>query len=152
MATTKKTSEGAGFTEAEKAAMKQRAGELKEEKAKKTGRSKKDPLQDVLDAIAAMEPADRAIAERLHEVITTAAPSLQSKTWYGFPSYAKDGKVLVFYQPGAKFGTRYGSLGFNDVAQLDDGNMWPTAYAIAKLTKTMEKDIAALVKRAVGEG
>lgn len=150
MATTKKTSEGVGFTDAEKAAMKQRASELKEEKAKKTGRSKRDPLQDALDAIAGMEPADRAVAERLHEVITTAAPSLQPKTWYGFPSYAKDGKVLVFYQPAAKFGTRYGSLGFNDVAQLDDGNMWPTAYAITKLTKVMEKDIAALVKRAVG--
>ena len=130
--------------------MKQRAAELKEEKAKKSGRSKKDPLQDVLDAIAAMDDADRAVAERLHEVITTAAPELQPKTWYGFPSYAKDGKVLVFFQPAGKFGTRYGSLGFNDNAQLDDGNMWPSAYAITKMTKALEKEIAALVKRAVG--
>ncbi|MDO5494968.1 MAG: hypothetical protein Q4G64_04585, partial [bacterium] len=129
---------GAGFSDKEKAAMKQRAAELKEEKAKKSGRSKKDPLQDCLDAIAAMEPEDRAIAERLHEVITTAAPDLAPKTWYGFPSYAKDGKVLVFFQPAHKFDTRYGT----QFTPIDNGSIYYTPNADSVLAAQLALDAA----------
>ncbi|HEY8591002.1 MAG TPA: DUF1801 domain-containing protein, partial [Naasia sp.] len=123
------------FTAEERAAMKQRAAELRKAKsrAKGAGKAAAD-LQDVLDAIAAMEPADRAIAERLHAIVTATAPELAPKTWYGFPAYARDGKIVAFYQPAAKFKTRYPTLGFNDEARLDDGTMWPTAYAITEMT------------------
>ena len=133
-----------GFTADERAAMKERAKELRAAKSKKI-----DPLQDVLEKIAEMPDADRAIAERLHALITEHAPSLSPKTWYGQPAYAKNGKVVCFFQSSAKFKTRYSTLGFSEDAALDDGAMWPTSYAIARLTPEGEKAIVALVTRAV---
>ena len=131
-----------GFSADEKAAMKQRARELKDE-AKRA-----DGLTALKDAIAAMEGDDRAAATRIHEIVSEVAPDLAPKTWYGFPSYAKDDKVVVFFQPGSKFKTRYSTLGFQDSANLDDGSMWPTSYAITTLSKADEKLIAELVKKA----
>ena len=134
-----KTSDG--FTAEEKAAMRARARELKD---------KTDGESAVRAAIAAMSPQDRAIAERLDELIKAAAPALSPKTWYGMPAYAKDGKVVCFFQPADKFNSRYATFGFNDVANLDDGAMWPTSFALKTLTAADEKKIAALVKKAVG--
>ena len=135
------------FTAAERAAMKERARELKAE-----ARANKDRAageKALLEKIAEMEEPDRAMAERLHAIITESAPELAPKTWYGMPAYAKDGKVLCFFTAAQKFGTRYATLGFNDVANLDDGTMWPTAYALTALTAADEKKIAELVKKAV---
>ena len=133
------------FTDEEKSAMKERA---KEVKAAKSGTV--DDATAVLDKIAEMEDSDRALAEKVHQVITDAAPGLAPRLWYGMPAYAKDGKVLCFFQPSGKFKTRYSTLGFNDVAELDDGTMWPTAFALTKLAPADEKKIAALVKKAAG--
>jgi uncharacterized protein YdhG (YjbR/CyaY superfamily) len=136
-----------GFTAEEKAAMKERAKELKAE-----ARAKKDKAageRDVLEKIAEMEQPDRAMATRLHEIIKASAPGLAPKTWYGMPAYAKDGKVVCFFQSAQKFKARYATLGFNDTAKLDEGAMWPTAYAIKDLTPAEEERIAALVKKAV---
>jgi hypothetical protein len=130
------------FTDEEKAAMKQRGQELKAGKA--------DGESDVLAKIAAMTASDRAMAERLHAIIKASAPALTPKTWYGMPAYAKDGKIVCFFQPAEKFKTRYATLGFNDVAKLDDGSMWATAYALSELTTSDEAKISALVKKAVG--
>jgi len=140
-ATKKKST--AGFTAEEKAAMKERAAELKKERSGKAGEA------DVLEAIAKMPEADRSMAERIHAIVKAAAPDLAPRTWYGMPAYARDGKVVCFFQDAAKFKARYATLGFNDQANLDDGNMWPTSFALKKLTAADEKKIAALVKRAV---
>ena len=133
------------FTDEEKSAMKERA---KEVKAAKSGNV--DDATAVLDKIAEMEDSDRALAEKVHQVITDAAPGLAPRLWYGMPAYAKDGKVLCFFQPAKKFKSRYATLGFNDVAALDDGAMWPCAYALTTLTAADEKKVRALVARAAG--
>lgn len=135
-----------GFTADERAAMKERAREMK---AAKSGK-KTDGTADVLEKIAAMADADRVLAERVHQIIMKAAPELSPRTWYGMPAYAKDGKVVCFFQDAGKFKARYATLGFQDTANLDDGAMWPTSFAVAKLTPTVEKQIVALVKTAVG--
>ncbi|WP_353827530.1 iron chaperone [Agromyces sp. SYSU T0242] len=135
--------DGEGFTAEERAAMKDRAKEVRR------GR-KKDGTADLLEKVAEMEGTEREMAERLHALITEAAPELEPKTWYGMPAYAKDGKVLCFFQPAAKFNARYSTFGFNDVAALDDGEIWPTSFAITELTASAEERIVALVRRAVG--
>ena len=132
-----------GFTDEERAAMKQRAQELKADAERADGE------RDVLTKIAAMSAPDRAMAERLHAIITASAPALAPKTWYGMPAYARDGKIVCFFQPAEKFKTRYATFGFNDSANLDDGAMWPTAFALMELTAADEARIAALVKKAV---
>ena len=136
-----------GFTEDERAAMKERARELKAE-----ARASKDRAageSDVLAKIAEMRGPDRAMAERLHAIITATAPALSPKTWYGMPAYAKDGKVVCFFQSAEKFKSRYATLGFSDEANLDEGAMWPTSFALKELTAADEARIAALVKRAM---
>jgi uncharacterized protein YdhG (YjbR/CyaY superfamily) len=147
MSPAKTTKTSKGFTDEEKAAMKERAKELRA--SARDSKAKADGERDVLAAIAAMQKADRVMAERLHAIVRANAPDLSPKTWYGMPAYAKDGKVVCFFQSAAKFKTRYATLGFNDAANLDDGSMWPTAFALTKLTDAEEKKIAALVKRAV---
>jgi uncharacterized protein YdhG (YjbR/CyaY superfamily) len=135
---------GTGFTSEEKSAMRQRA---KEQKAAAT---RAEEESAALAAIAAMSGPDRAMAERLHAIITANVPSLAPKTWYGMPAYAnKDGKIVCFFQPAEKFKTRYATFGFNDIARLDDGDMWPVAFALTELTAADEARIAALVKKAV---
>jgi len=137
-----------GFTAEERAAMKERAQELKSEARSK--KKKEDGEHDVLEKIAEMPESDRAIAQRLHEIVTTSAPSLWPKTWYGMPAYAnEDGKIVCFFQAAAKFSTRYSSFGFNDTANLDEGTMWPVAFALTQLTAADEERIAALVRKAV---
>ena len=128
--------------------MKERATELRAEGKK--GAKKADELQAVLDSIAKMAPEDRALAERVHLTVTAAAPELSPKTWYGMPAYANaDGKVVVFFQDSGKFKYRYSTLGFQEAANLDDGDMWPTSYALQKWSPTVEKRVAALVKAAI---
>ena len=137
-----------GFSAAERAAMKERAAELRAEGKK--GAKKADGLQAVLDAIEKMAPDDRALAERVHMTVTAAAPELAPKTWYGMPAYADaDGKVVVFFQDSGKFKYRYSTLGFQDVANLDEGDMWPVAYALSKWSPAVEKKITQLVKAAI---
>jgi uncharacterized protein YdhG (YjbR/CyaY superfamily) len=136
-----------GFTEEEKAAMKERARELKAE-----ARASKDKAAGesaVLEKIAEMEEPERAMAKRLHALIKASAPDLSPKTWYGMPAYAKDGKVVCFFQSAGKFNSRYATLGFNDAANLDEGNLWPTAFALKELNAAEEAKISALVKKAV---
>jgi uncharacterized protein YdhG (YjbR/CyaY superfamily) len=141
---TTKTSKG--FTADERAAMKARAQELKAEaRGKKT---REDGEREVLAAIAAMKGTDRAMAKRVHAIIKDSAPTLSPKTWYGMPAYAKDDKVVCFFQSAEKFKARYASFGFNDAANLDKGAMWPVVFALKELTATEEAKIAALVKRA----
>ena len=130
-----------GFTPEERAAMKERARELK--------RGSADGEADVLAKIAEMPQPDRGMAERLHQIVKSAAPELLPRTWYGMPAYAKDGKVVCFFQGASKFKARYATIGFSDTANLDDGAMWPTSFALKKLSGTEEKKIAALVKKAV---
>jgi len=130
------------FTAEERAAMKERASELK--------RGTGDGERDVLAKIAELEEPDRALAERIHALVKAAAPNLTPKTWYGMPAYARDGKVVCFFQSARKFKARYATLGFNDAARLDEGSMWPTAFALKKLTKKDEATIRALVKKAAG--
>ena len=142
------TKKSDGFSAEERAAMKERAEELRAEGKK--GAKKADGLQAVLDAIEKMAPEDRAIAERLHVVVTTNAPQLAPKTWYGMPAYAKDGKIVVFFKPASKFESRYATLGFEEAAQLDDGDMWVTSYALVELGDAEAKKITALVKKAAG--
>jgi uncharacterized protein YdhG (YjbR/CyaY superfamily) len=136
----KSTNKNEGFTAEEKAAMKARARELK---------ANADGESAVRASIAAMSPKDRAIAKRLHEVIKATAPDLTPKTWYGMPAYAKDGKVVCFFRDAGKFKERYAMLGFNDKAKLDDGSMWPVAFAVTELTAADEAKIRTLVKKAV---
>jgi uncharacterized protein YdhG (YjbR/CyaY superfamily) len=132
-----------GFTDEEKDAMKDRVQEMK------AGARKADWESAVLAKIAELPESDRAMAKRIHAVIKTSAPNLEPKLWYGMPAYAKDGKVVCFFQSAQKFKTRYATFGFSDVARLDDGTMWPNAYALTKLTAADEARIAALVKKAV---
>ena len=138
-----------GFTDEERAAMKERARELKAE-ARRGPRAKVVyGERDVLAKIAEMPKADRVMAERIHAIIKASAPDLAPRTWYGMPAYAKDGEVVCFFQGAHKFKTRYATLGFSDKANLDEGAMWPTAFALKKLTAAEEAKIGALVKRAV---
>jgi uncharacterized protein YdhG (YjbR/CyaY superfamily) len=136
-----------GFTAEERAAMKERAKELKAEERANKNRAAGE--SDVLAKIAEMQEPDRAMAERLHEIVKASAPALSPKTWYGMPAYAKDGKVICFFQSAQKFSTRYATLGFSDEANLDEGAMWPTSFALKELTAAEEAKIGALVKRAV---
>jgi uncharacterized protein YdhG (YjbR/CyaY superfamily) len=137
-----------GFSAEERAAMKQRAAELRAEGRK--GAKKADELQAVLDRIAAMAPEDRALAERVHMTVTATAPQLTPKTWYGMPAYANaDSNVVVFFQDSGKFSYRYSTLGFQDAANLDDGDMWPVSYALQKWSPVVEKKVVELVKAAV---
>jgi uncharacterized protein YdhG (YjbR/CyaY superfamily) len=137
-----------GFTDEERAAMKERAQELKAEARRGPGAAK-DGESDVLAKIAEMEGADRVMGERLHAIVTASAPSLSPKTWYGMPAYAKDGKVVCFFQSARKFKSRYATFGFSDAANLDEGALWPVAFALKELTAAEEAKIAALVKKAV---
>ena len=137
-----------GFSAEERAAMKERAAELRAEG--KAGAKKADGLQQVLDKIAEMTPEDRALAERVHVTVTAAAPGLSPKTWYGMPAYADaDGKVVVFFQDSGKFNYRYSTLGFQDSANLDDGDVWPVSYALKEWSPMAEKRVAELVKAAI---
>ena len=136
------------FSKEERDAMKERAKELKAEAKRKATRA--DGERDLLEKIAEMPPADRKIAERVHAVVTENAPELDPKTWYGQPAWARDGKVICFFQSSAKFGTRYCTLGFSEDANLDDGVMWATSFGILSLSAGEEKTIAALVRKAVG--
>jgi uncharacterized protein YdhG (YjbR/CyaY superfamily) len=140
--TSKRTSIG-GFSAEERAAMKERAKELK------ASASREEAEKAVLEAIAEMPESDRAIAERLHAIIKQSAPELAPRLWYGMPSHAKDGKVVCFFQAAEKFKTRYATFAFNDTASIDEGVMWPTAFALTKLTAADEKKFSALVKKAV---
>ena len=136
-----------GFTDDERAAMKARARELKAEE--RANKNRAEGERDLLAAIAAMKESDRALAKRLHAIVEATAPDLWPKTWYGMPAYASDGKVVLFFKSAEKFNSRYATLGFEEAANLDEGAMWPTSYALKKLTPADEKKITALVKKAV---
>jgi len=146
--TTKGTTATDGFSAAERAAMKERAAELRAEGKK--GAKKADGLEAVLEAIAKMGPEDRALAERVHAAVTATAPQLDPKTWYGMPAYANEaGKVVVFFQDSGKFSYRYSTLGFQDQANLDDGDLWPVSYALTGWSPEVEKKVVELVRAAV---
>ncbi len=136
-----------GFTKEEQAAMKERAKELKAEA--RANKKREEGEKDLLEQIAEMSEPDHTMAKRLHEIITETAPDLWPKTWYGMPAYARDGKVVCFFQSAQKFNTRYATFGFNDTANLDEGAMWPTAFALKELTPAVEERIVALMKKAV---
>ncbi|WP_084039381.1 iron chaperone [Demequina sp. NBRC 110053] len=139
---------GSGWSEAEKAAMKERAEELRAERG---GKKRADALADLMAKVAEMPDDERVMAERLHTLVMEAAPQLEPRTWYGMPAWAKDGKVLCFFQPATKFESRYSTFGFQDTAALDDGAMWPASFALVSLGSAEEKEITALVRRAVGD-
>ena len=145
------STERPGFTDAEREAMKERARETKAE-ARRGSRAEKaaEAERQVMGKIAEMPPADRVLAERVHAIVRDVAPSLAPRTWYGMPAYAKDGKIVCFFQSAAKFDARYATLGFSDTAALDDGAMWPTSFALTELTPAVERRIADLVTQAVG--
>ncbi len=144
----KAETESDGFSAEERAAMRERAAELRAEGKK--GAKKADGLQAVLDRIAEMAPQDRALAERVHVTVTSTAPELSPKTWYGMPAYANaDGKIVVFFQDSGKFSYRYSTLGFQDAANLDDGDLWPVSYALMKWSPVVEKTVVELVKAAI---
>ncbi|MYW64625.1 hypothetical protein GTY65_11180 [Streptomyces sp. SID8379] len=148
MSTQRRTTEPTeAFTAEERAAMKERA---KEVRASSRGKTKADPEPEVLAKIAEMQDADRVLAERIHALVKEHAPHLTPRLWYGMPAYAKDGKVFCFFQSAEKFKARYATLGFSDVAQLDDGTMWPSAFALAELTDADAARIGELIKRAAG--
>ncbi|MDQ1738177.1 MAG: hypothetical protein QOH56_4428 [Pseudonocardiales bacterium] len=148
MAARSSQTESDGFSAEERAAMKERAAELRAEGKK--GARKADGAQAVLDRIAEMAPDDRALAERVHVAVTATAPELSPKTWYGMPAYANaDGKIVVFFQDSGKFNYRYSTLGFQDAANLDDGDLWPVSYALQKWSPVVEKKIVQLVKAAI---
>ena len=148
MSPSKETKKSDGFTDAEKAAMKERAKELKAEA--RANKKKEEGEKDLLEKVAEMPEPDRGMAKRIHELVTESAPDLWPKTWYGMPAYAnEDGKVVCFFQSAAKFSARYATFGFNDTANLDEGVMWPTSFALKELTADAEKKIVALVKKAV---
>jgi uncharacterized protein YdhG (YjbR/CyaY superfamily) len=136
-----------GFTDEERAAMKERAKELKAEE--RANKNKAEGESDVLAKIAEMPEPERTMARRIHEIIKASAPFLSPKTWYGMPAYAKDGKIVCFFQSAQKFNSRYATLGFSDTANLDEGAMWPTSFALTELTAAEEERISTLVKRAV---
>ena len=139
-----------GFSAEERAAMKQRAEELRTMKGVKGAAKKAREHEACIAAIDGLEGSDKEIAQGLHRIVTAVAPELDPKTWYGFPTYAKDGKNIVFYQPASKFGTRYGTVGFQEDAALDEGAMWATSHAVTAMTPAVEAELAALVRRAVG--
>ena len=139
-----KTRKSGGFTAEERAAMKERAAELKRQQNKADGEA------DLQAKIAALPGSDKAMAQKLDAIVKRVAPDLEPRTYYGMPAYAKDGKVLLFFQPASKFGARYATLGFNDGAALDDGTMWPTSWGLTDMTAADEKAVAELVKQAVG--
>ncbi|HEY1496421.1 MAG TPA: DUF1801 domain-containing protein [Candidatus Solibacter sp.] len=141
---------GKGFTDAERAAMKERAHELKAEAGRGSGAKKADGESEVLAKIAEMPESDRGMAARLHAIVKASAPGLSPRTWYGMPAYAKDGNVVCFFQSASKFKTRYATFGFSDKASLDEGTVWPVAFALKELTAADEVRIGALVKKAVG--
>ena len=148
MSATNSETDSGGFTADERAAMKARAAELRAEGKK--GAKKADGLQAVLDSIAAMAPEDRALAERVHITVTATAPELWPRTWYGMPAYANaDGNVVIFFQNSGKFKYRYSTLGFQEAANLDDGDLWPVAYALTEWSAVVEQKVADLVKAAV---
>jgi len=149
MSDAQKSASTATFTAEEKAAMKERAKEVKAVKNRGSRSAAADGNADVLTKIAEMPEADRIMAERVHAIVTEVAPELSPKTWYGMPAYAKDGKVVCFFQAADKFKARYATFGFDEAATLDEGSMWPTSWALTKLTAEDEKKIAALVKKAV---
>ncbi len=144
---TDKTSDG--WTDDERAAMKERAQELKAASRRSPRAAKADGQRDLLAKIAEMPEPDRAMAERLHAIVTASAPALSPRTWYGMPAYARDGKVVCFFQSAQKFKSRYATFGFSDEANLDEGAMWPTAFALTELTAADEARIGALLKKAV---
>jgi uncharacterized protein YdhG (YjbR/CyaY superfamily) len=145
----KETKETSGFTAEERAAMKERARELKAESARGPRGKKADGEADLLAKIGEMPEPDRSMAERIHAVVKAAAPDLVPRTWYGMPAYAKDGKVVCFFTAASKFKERYATFGFQAAANLDEGSMWPTSFALTKLTRADEKRIAEMVKKAV---
>jgi uncharacterized protein YdhG (YjbR/CyaY superfamily) len=147
--TTATDKQSKGFTDEERAAMKERAQELKAEARRGPRAGKADGESDVLAKIAEMPEPDRAMAKRLHAIMKASAPALSPKTWYGMPAYAKDGKVVCYFQSAQKFKSRYATFGFNDAANLDEGAMWPTSFALTELAATEEARISALVKKAV---
>jgi uncharacterized protein YdhG (YjbR/CyaY superfamily) len=143
------TKKSPGFTDAEKAAMKARVEEMRS--SGRGGAKKADEAQACLDAIAAMPDDDRALAERVHTLVSEATPDLRPKTWYGMPAYVDaEGKVVCFFKPASKFGARYATLGFNDVAQLDDGDIWPTEYAVTRMSAAVATTIEKILQKAVG--
>lgn len=148
--TQKSAQNAAGFTAEEQAAMKERARELKAEA--RASKDKEAGENDVLAKIAEMPEPDRSMAERIHAIIKASAPALAPKTWYGMPAYARDGKVVCFFQSAHKFSARYATFGFNDTADLDEGAMWPTSFALKALTAAEEERIRVLVQKAVGGG
>lgn len=139
-----------GFSADERAAMKQRAEELRAAKGVKGAAKKQKELEACLEAIEALDGVDRQVAERLHVIVSEEAPDLDAKTWYGFPTYHRDGKNIVFYQPASKFDTRYGTVSFDENAALDDGPMWSVSYAIVEVTPAVEDKIRELVRKAAG--
>ncbi len=148
MSTKSAKAESGGFTDEERAAMKERAAELRAEGKK--GAKKAEGLEAVLEKIAEMAPEDRALAERVHMTVTGTAPELTPKTWYGMPAYTNaDGKIVVFFQDAGKFNYRYATLGFQDAANLDDGDLWPVAYALRQWSPAVEKKVVALVRAAI---
>ncbi|MBI0445412.1 DUF1801 domain-containing protein [Deinococcus sp. DB0503] len=147
MNTTPQHQTSQGFTAEERAAMKARAKELKAEA--RANKNRADGERDVLAKIAEMPESERALATQLHAIITASAPELSPKTWYGMPAYARDGKIVCYFQSAQKFGSRYATFGFNDTANLDEGAMWPTSFALKELTADVEARIVALVKRAM---
>ena len=147
MSPRKDTQKSRGFSAEERAAMKERARELKAEE--RANKDRAEGERDVLAKIAEMPESDRVMAQRIHEIITASAPSLSPKTWYGMPAYALDGKIVCFFTSADKFKSRYATFGFNDTANLDEGTMWPTSFALKELTAADEARIAALVKKAV---
>ncbi|MFQ6331636.1 MULTISPECIES: iron chaperone [unclassified Nocardia] len=148
--TTAKSKTSVGFTEEERAAMKEHAQELKTAARRGSRASKADGETDVLAKIAEMAESDRVLAERVHAIVKASAPDLSPKLWYGMPSYARDGKVVCFFQSAEKFKARYATFGFNDTANLDDGTMWPTAFALTTLSAADEARLGELVKKAAG--
>ena len=142
------TTKNSGFTEAERAAMKARAEELKAEGKK--GAKRADDLEALLAKVAEMPDDERVMAERIHAIVTRVAPQLDPKTWYGMPAWARDGKVVCFFKPASKFGQRYSTLGFEDAARLDDGDMWVTSYALLAVGDAEAKKIEKLVEQAAG--
>jgi uncharacterized protein YdhG (YjbR/CyaY superfamily) len=146
--TSKKAASGRVFSAGEKAALLETVRERKAQASSKDPRG--DGERDLLAKIAELPAAEKAMAERLHALVTAAAPDLWPKTWYGMPAYARDGKVVCFFKPGSKFKTRYATFGFEEAARLDDGAMWPTSYALTSLTKADEAKLAELVKKAAG--
>jgi len=146
--TTAKNKTYEGFTDEERGAMKDRARELKTASRRRSRADKADGESEVLEKIAEMQEPDRVRAERIHAIVKASAPALTPRTWYGMPAYAKDGKIVCFFQPALKFKTRYATFGFNDSANLDEGTMWPIAFALTELTAADEARIAALVKKA----